>query len=131
MLLRFISRSSICTPLDLVIAARDCILGSAFSCLSDRWVCDAINQIGDVRLVIIDPISAYFGNGKTVDAHKNAEVRNGLSPLQVRASKCGIVVIAVDHLKRCNRIEALLCVQGSAGLVAAAHAVFFGCQGCK
>jgi hypothetical protein len=43
----------------------------------------AIKRIGDVRLVIIDPVSSYLGK---TDSHKNADVRGTLEPLGDMAS---------------------------------------------
>jgi putative DNA primase/helicase len=37
-----------------------------------------ISELGDVALVIIDPITSYLGK---VDSHKNAELRSVLEPL--------------------------------------------------
>ena len=51
----------------------------------------------DVRLIVIDPISAYMGG---VDSHSNAEVRGLLSPLASLAGKHGVAVLAVTHLRK-------------------------------
>lgn len=80
-----------------------------------------MREIGDVRLVIIDPISAYFGN---TDSHKNAEVRTLLLPLQQAAQEMGAAIIGVSHLTKSEGMDVLLRTQGSVGIVAAARAVF-------
>jgi len=51
----------------------------------------------DVRLIVIDPISAYLGG---VDSHSNAEVRGLLAPLVSLAAKYGVAVLAVTHLRK-------------------------------
>lgn len=80
-----------------------------------------MREIGDVRLVIIDPISAYFGS---TDSHKNAEVRTLLLPLQQAAQEMGASIIGVSHLTKSEGMDVLLRTQGSVGIVAAARAVF-------
>jgi hypothetical protein len=79
-----------------------------------------IARIGNVRLVIIDPISSYLG---TIDAHKNSEVRSVLEPLGEMAARLGLAVVAVTHLAKNNGIKAINRVIGSIGFVAAARAV--------
>ena len=44
----------------------------------------AIERLGNVRLVIIDPVSSYLGK---VDSHKNSDVRGALEPLGDMASR--------------------------------------------
>lgn len=87
-------------------------------------LCEAIDNIGDVRLVIIDPVTAYLGTGKSVDSHKNAEVRAALAPLQSRAAKYGFAAVGVSHLNKGGGQEALMRVLGSLAFVAAARVAF-------
>ena len=56
-----------------------------------------VENIGDVRLLIIDPISAYCGN---VDSHKNADVRGILMPLVALAAKHRFAIVAINHLTK-------------------------------
>jgi hypothetical protein len=51
----------------------------------------------DVRLVVIDPLSAYLGGA---DSNVNSEVRALLSPLVALAARRGIAVLAVTHLRK-------------------------------
>lgn len=56
----------------------------------------AADQIGDVRLVVVDPIvSAIAG-----DSHKNTEVRRGMQPLVDLASSMGAAVVGISHLSK-------------------------------
>ena len=55
-----------------------------------------INRLGDVRLVIIDPVSSYLGK---VDSHKNAEVRTVLEPLAEMASRLRVAVVC-NHFSK-------------------------------
>ena len=78
-------------------------------------------ELGDVALVVIDPLTAYLGDA---DSHKNAEVRGLLAPLGEMAARCGVAVVCVSHLNKGGSSEALLRVSGSLGFVAAARAAF-------
>jgi putative DNA primase/helicase len=51
-------------------------------------------DLGNVRLVVIDPISAYLGG---VDANGNARVRALLQPLAALAARYGVAVVAITH----------------------------------
>ncbi|QDV91074.1 hypothetical protein RAS2_21640 [Phycisphaerae bacterium RAS2] len=81
----------------------------------------ALLLMSDVRLVIIDPISAFMGRA---DSHKNAEVRGLLAPLSVLAQKHRIAVIAVTHLTKSYGGKALYRATGSLAFVAAARAAW-------
>lgn len=80
-----------------------------------------IKRIGDVRLVVVDPITAFLGD---VDSHKNAEVRALLAPLKDLASRHEVAVLAVSHLNKGNGGNALYRVSGSLAFVAAARAAW-------
>jgi putative DNA primase/helicase len=80
-----------------------------------------LDRIGDVALVVIDPISAYLGG---TDSHKNAEVRAVLAPLAELAARHGAAVVCVSHLNKAGGNEALMRVTGSLAFVAAARAAY-------
>jgi putative DNA primase/helicase len=80
-----------------------------------------IAQLGDVALLIVDPVSAYLG---ATDSHKNADVRALLAPLAGMASKHGVAVVLITHLAKNASAEALLRVQGSIAFAAAARAAW-------
>lgn len=55
-----------------------------------------LEQIGDVRLLIVDPIvSAIAG-----DSHKNAEVRRGLQPLADLAASTRCALLGITHFSK-------------------------------
>jgi RecA-family ATPase len=56
-----------------------------------------IERIGDVCLVVIDPVSSYLGK---VDSHRNAELRAVLEPVGEMASRLGVAVLSVTHLSK-------------------------------
>lgn len=82
-----------------------------------------LEEIGDVALVVIDPISAYLGG---VDSHYNADVRALLSPLGEAAARHGAAVVCVSHLNKGpgGGSDALLRVTGSIAFVAAARSAY-------
>jgi putative DNA primase/helicase len=80
-----------------------------------------LEHIGDVALIVIDPITAYLGG---TDSHKNADMRALLSLLADLAAKYGVAVVCVSHLNKGGSGEALMRVTGSLAFVAAARAAF-------
>jgi hypothetical protein len=57
----------------------------------------AAADLGDCRLIVVDPVSAYLGG---VDDHKNAELRGALSPLKALAERLAAAVVLVSHLNK-------------------------------
>jgi energy-coupling factor transporter ATP-binding protein EcfA2 len=82
---------------------------------------EALVRIGDVRLLVIDPISAYLGG---VDSHRNAEVRALLVALSDMAARLDVAVLAVSHLNKGGGADALARVTGSLAFVASARAAW-------
>ena len=81
---------------------------------------EEIRRFGDIRLVIIDPIAAFL---KSTAVQRAAAAR-----LQQLAANLNAAVIAVSHLAKTARTNALAQVTGSFGLVAVARAVFIVAQ---
>jgi len=76
----------------------------------------------DIRLVVIDPLSAVLG---AIDTHRNADVRGVLAPLADVAARHRVCVLGVTHLaKASSGQQALLRVIGSVAFAAAARAVY-------
>jgi putative DNA primase/helicase len=98
-------------------------LHRGFNLKSDiRQLERAIAEIGDVVLVVIDPISAYIGS---TDSHNNADVRGLLAPLSDMASRQNVALVLVSHLNKGGAgTEALMRVTGSLAFVAAARAAY-------
>lgn len=55
-------------------------------------------QIGDVKLIIIDPPSAYLGT--RVDSYKDSDVRRVLMPLGNLAQETGAMILLIVHLNK-------------------------------
>jgi putative DNA primase/helicase len=81
---------------------------------------DLLHREPDVRLVVVDPISAYLGD---TDSHNNADVRGLFAPLAELASRRRIAIVAVSHLNKSSG-PAVYRTSGSLAFVAAARAVF-------
>jgi KaiC/GvpD/RAD55 family RecA-like ATPase len=81
----------------------------------------ALAELGDVALVIVDPVTAYLGE---TDSHKAADVRAVLAPLAEVAARRGVAVVAVSHLRKSTSGDAMQNVTGSLAFVAAARAVY-------
>lgn len=79
-------------------------------------------EIGDVRLIIIDPPSAYLG--AKVDAHKESDVRRVLAPLSQLAQETGALVLLVVHLNKRSDGGAQQRFGGSTAWIAAPRAAF-------
>lgn len=81
-----------------------------------------LDNVGDVALVIVDPVSAYLGG---TDTHKNSDVRAALAPLQELAARRGIAVLAVSHFnKSAGQGKSINAITGSGAFVAASRATF-------
>ena len=84
-------------------------------------VAAAADRLGDCRLIVIDPVSAYLGG---VDDHRNAEVRGILSPLKAMAERLNAAVVLLSHLSKGGSANAQQRVIGSIAYVGACRANF-------
>jgi hypothetical protein len=96
-----------------------------FNLVTDlRLLQKAIKRIGNVVLVIIDPVSAYLGVGR-VDGRSATDVRSILTPLKDMAEELHVAVIGIAHFNKKDDIKsALLRVSDSIAYVAAARHVY-------
>jgi putative DNA primase/helicase len=83
----------------------------------------AVREIGDVKLIIIDPVSAYMGK---IDGHGNVETRSVLEPIAEMAERLRIAVVAVTHLNKggAGNQGAMERFVGSIAFIAAARSGF-------
>jgi DNA polymerase len=84
-----------------------------------------IEAVGDVKLVLIDPVSAYLGDGKAVDSFRTTAVRSVLTPLKSLAAELGIAVVGIMHFnKKTDVTDVLLRISDSLAFGAAARGVY-------
>jgi len=85
---------------------------------------ELIAKIGDVVLIVIDPISSYLDK---TDSHKNAEVRGVLEPVGEMAERLRVAVLSVTHFSKAgmgSTTKALHKFIGSIAFVGAPRAAF-------
>jgi hypothetical protein len=84
-----------------------------------------IDEIGDVVLVIIDPISSYLGD--RVDGHSNTDIRRVVEPLHEMADRKKVAVLTNSHFSKAgaaNRSRASHRFIGSVAFVALPRVAF-------
>jgi hypothetical protein len=81
---------------------------------------EAVDELGDVVLIGIDPITAFWDGS---DSHKDTEVRGLLSALVEMAGRRNIALVAVAHHRKSQAGFADYQIGGSIALVAAARSV--------
>jgi RecA-family ATPase len=79
-----------------------------------------VEQKGNIRLIVVDPVSAYVGQ---TDSYNNAQVRSMLKPLSDLAADTGVAVILVTHLRKAQAAKAVHQAMGSLAFTAAARTV--------
>ncbi|MFO0846610.1 MAG: AAA family ATPase, partial [Gemmataceae bacterium] len=82
----------------------------------------AVNELGDVLAVVIDPISAFVP--EQIDDHKDSHVRRMLRPLAELAERTGVAIVLVRHLNKSDSGNAGNLVSGSRAYVNASRAAF-------
>ncbi len=93
---------------------------SSFSLSALYLLEEEIKRRGDVRLVVIDPLSALLAG---VDTHRDADVRSQLQPLADFARRNNVAVVCVLHLRKNEAARSLYRVGGSIGFVGLARSV--------
>ena len=80
-----------------------------------------IQDLGEVGLVLIDPITAYMGHNKHFDSHRATDVRSQLGPLKTLAERTDVAFSAVTHPPKRASQQALDHFIGSQAFIAAAR----------
>jgi putative DNA primase/helicase len=110
---------------EIVRMVRDNNKDRIFSLLTDlELLRRKIIEVGDIKLVQIDPISAYLGIGK-IDSFRTTDVRAVLAPLVNLAAELHVAIIAVMHFnKKLDVTNALLRISDSLAFGAVARGVY-------
>jgi putative DNA primase/helicase len=87
---------------------------------------DKLKMVGDVMLVIIDPITSYMGS--KIDSHRVTDVRAVLEPLAGWAEENHVAVLGITHPPKNAPPRALHAIVGSIAYVAAARLVFLAVE---
>jgi hypothetical protein len=88
---------------------------------------DAVRELGDCKLIVIDPVSAYLGS-KADSENSNAQIRGLLTPLKDLCERTGVAAIVVTHMNKGSGTKAIYRATGSLAFVAAARMAWFVCK---
>jgi hypothetical protein len=95
--------------------------GRMFSLESDvRELEKKIEEVGNVAMVVVDPVTAYMGR---IDTHKNSEVRAVLAPLAKLAEKYNVAVVIITHLTK-EETKSWKSILGTVGFYALARVAY-------
>jgi putative DNA primase/helicase len=83
---------------------------------------EKIRAIGDVGIVIFDPVTSYMG--MKIDSHRTVDVRGVLEPLQKFAEHYHVAVLLISHPQKAAATNVLNAVTGSAAFVHAPRMTF-------
>jgi putative DNA primase/helicase len=81
-----------------------------------------VQQIGDLKLILIDPITAFFGK---LNFNKDDQIRKLLQPLGRLAAKYNIAVINVIHLNKNAQMKGTSRILGGGGIVNIGRSTLF------
>ena len=124
---RLIAAGANLTGVHVVKAVRgDDGVERAFSLAVDLDRLEKEYDLQRVRLLIVDPISAYLGTAKRTGINRNhgADVRTVLGRLATFAAQHDLGVLAISHLNKTSGARAITRIMGSLEWVAVPRAVF-------
>jgi putative DNA primase/helicase len=96
-----------------------------FSLITDlELLRQKVTEVGDVRMIQIDPMSAYLGHGK-MDSFRTTDVRAVLGPVCELAAELKVAIVGIMHFnKKIDITNALLRISDSLAFGAAARHVY-------
>jgi hypothetical protein len=83
---------------------------------------EKINQVGNVLLVIIDPITSYLGS--RIDSHRTTDVRAALEPLATFGEQFNVSILAITHPTKAPQVKAIHATTGSGAFSAFPRLLF-------
>jgi RecA-family ATPase len=88
---------------------------------------ELIIELGDVKLVSLDPITSYMGTSKSIDSYRVTDVRAVLEPLARLADEMRVAVLAITHPNKYAK-NALDAFGGSGAFVHVPRLAFFAIE---
>lgn len=79
----------------------------------------------DVKLIVLDPLNAYFGGPTKADSHKSADMRALLTPIATWADESKVAIIGIMHFNKGSNSHTLYRVTDSGAITAVARSVWF------
>jgi hypothetical protein len=98
-------------------------LWGSLSLPRDTRQLEALIRENDVALVLLDPLMSRLD--RTLDTHKDAEVRQALEPVTAIADRTGAAFIGLIHCNKGRGTDALDRIMGSKAFTAVARSVNF------
>ncbi|MGA2678702.1 MAG: AAA family ATPase [Sedimentisphaerales bacterium] len=93
-----------------------------FNIITDLFELETtISENPDTKLIILDPLSGFFG---CLDTHNDSYVRAILTPIVALAGKYNVAIVGVMHLNKGSSTKALYRTMGSLAFPAAARTVW-------
>jgi len=73
-----------------------------------------MRELGNVKLIIVDPLDAYVGLTRHIDTHKGRDVRLALRPLEILIETEQVAVLGIMHLNKSQMRAMIHRISGSA-----------------
>jgi hypothetical protein len=82
-----------------------------------------IHELGNMRLIIVDPLDAYVGITKHIDPHRGRDVRLALRPLEIFIEQEKVAVLGVMHFNKAQ-MSVIHRISGSAAWAQVPRAIW-------
>jgi hypothetical protein len=86
-----------------------------------KMLLDAVQQNPDIALLVLDPITSFFGQA---DQNKDKDIRPVMDAIAHLCQKCGITVVGLIHGNKRSDVDALQKVLGASAVAGSARAVW-------
>jgi hypothetical protein len=83
-----------------------------------------MRELGNVKLIIVDPLDAYVGLTRHFDTHKGREVRLALRPLEIFIETEQVAVLGIMHLNKSQISAVIHRISGSAAWAQVPRAIW-------
>jgi putative DNA primase/helicase len=122
---RLVAAGADCKRIEIVKMVRQEKNKRMFSLVTDlELLRQKVVEIGNVVLIVVDPMSAYLGVGK-IDSYRTTDVRGVLSPLTDMAAELRLAIVGVMHFnKKTDVHNAMLRISDSLAYVATSRSCY-------